>query len=360
MRNFHFLIFIFLFSSNQIVFSQSYSDQHKKCSEVLEGVSVGDSAFWTKLQLRNKCLIGLKTPQFSIKTLDGKLINSDSLQGKVLVLNFWFTKCIPCIHEIPVLNKLVSKYSGKDIVFLSLANEDSAQLRNFLKSQKFNFEQVPNGARVMIDTFKMFSMWPTTIIIDKQGKIQFIKVGELENKKDHHKLLLDKLLIESVDKNQLGVNNDKGKIHRIQTSFQEIKQKMSEENDFTLVYFFKPFCQHSLQNLTKIEEIKKKHNFKVVLLTTEKENVENLNKAKFGFDTCYYFDPLVYNTHTLDYDEYDMFTKEVFDDAKIIEPSKRIKFPAVFVFNRNKKLVYFNDDEDSTEIEFEKIIHLKN
>jgi hypothetical protein len=80
---------------------------------------------------------------------------------------------------------------------------------------------------------------------------------------------------------------------------------------------------------------------------------------EYIFDTCHYFNPLVYKTHTLDFDEFDQFTNEVFLNSKIVEPYNRIRFPAVFVFNKQGKLVYFNEDEYSTELEFQKIVNLK-
>lgn len=147
------------------------------------------------------------------------------------------------------------------------------------------------------------------------------------------------------------------KIHRIPTSFIDIKRNLKEGNDFTLIYLFKPSCQPSVHNLSKLQEIKRDYNFNVILLTTAKENVELLKK--YDFDTCHYFNPLIYKTHTLDFDEYDQFTNEVFTDANIIEPSYRIRFPAVFIYNRKRKLIYYNEDENSTVLDFHKIISLK-
>ena len=189
-----FFIILSICNFSELAFSQTYFEQSKKCAEILEGVTIGDSVFYAKLEQKNKCLVGLKAPHFKATTIDGLSIDSDSLKGKVLLLNFWFTKCVPCVHEIPNLNKLVSKYKDKDILFLSLANEDSQKLIEFLKSTKFKFQHIPDASKILIETFRLFSIWPTTVIIDKQGFIQFIKVGELINTKDHHKDLLDKLL----------------------------------------------------------------------------------------------------------------------------------------------------------------------
>ena len=153
---------------------------NKKCSEILNGIPIGDSLFWVRLNQRDSCLIGLKAPSLDITTIENEKIKTESLQGKVLFLNFWFMSCKPCIKEMPILNKIVKTYKNKDVVFISFANEDSIKLQKFLKTKKFNFKVVPNAGRILIDTFKLFAAWPTSIIIDKNGIIRLIKTGEVK------------------------------------------------------------------------------------------------------------------------------------------------------------------------------------
>ncbi len=43
-------------------------------------------------------------PEFEFQTLEGKTLRSADLKGQVLLLNFWFTRCRPCIAEMPLLN----------------------------------------------------------------------------------------------------------------------------------------------------------------------------------------------------------------------------------------------------------------
>lgn len=159
---------------------QTYSELNKKCSEILNGIPIGDSIFWVRLNQRDSCLIGLKAPSLDITTIDNEKIKTESLHGKVLFLNFWFTKCKPCIKEMPILNKIVKSYKNKDVVFISFAIEDSIKLQKFLKTKKFNFKVVPNAGRILIDTFKLFAAWPTSIIIDKNGIIRLINTGEIK------------------------------------------------------------------------------------------------------------------------------------------------------------------------------------
>lgn len=66
-------------------------------------------------------LVGKQALPFSAKDINGKNYSLESLKGKVIVINFWFVECKPCVMEMPELNKLVEKYENKDVVFLGLA-----------------------------------------------------------------------------------------------------------------------------------------------------------------------------------------------------------------------------------------------
>jgi thiol-disulfide isomerase/thioredoxin len=64
-------------------------------------------------------LVGCEAPEFDVVAVDGKRLKLSALKGKVVVLNFWFIGCAPCIAELPALNKLVDEYKGEDVVFIA-------------------------------------------------------------------------------------------------------------------------------------------------------------------------------------------------------------------------------------------------
>lgn len=72
---------------------------------------------------------------------------------------------------MPELNSLVEKYKTRtDIVFISLADDNSQKLSNFLTKKKFNYPVVSNQALFIKNTLRV-SVFPTHIIINKKGKI---------------------------------------------------------------------------------------------------------------------------------------------------------------------------------------------
>jgi peroxiredoxin len=117
------------------------------------------------------CVSGKQIPDFSVTTISGKKIKTEELRGKVLVINFWFIDCHPCIAELPALNKLADDYKDKNVVFLAITYETIKRLNaDFFPKYKFDFTMVSEAGSVI----KMFggTGYPTTYIIDKKGKIK--------------------------------------------------------------------------------------------------------------------------------------------------------------------------------------------
>lgn len=188
------LFLIYSFESN----AQTYEEQWEKYSVEINKMTDYDSLYIALIMKRDSALTGIKAPNFTTKTISNKVIELSKLEGKVVVLNFWYTACQPCIEEMPLLNSLVDYFKGQSIKFISFANEDSAKLKPFLLKHFFKFEHVANSSPIRQGIFKLFSAWPYTIIIDKKGNIAKIKLGGITNKERQEYIhLLKKLIDES-------------------------------------------------------------------------------------------------------------------------------------------------------------------
>lgn len=117
-------------------------------------------------------MLNTPAPLFELKDIQGKSWSLKELRGKIVVLNFWFTSCPPCVREIPELNKLVADYKDKEVVFLGLAYNTTEQVSTFLKKRDFNYNQITNSKE--IDKLYKINSWPTSIVIDKNGIIRTI------------------------------------------------------------------------------------------------------------------------------------------------------------------------------------------
>lgn len=129
-------------------------------------------------------------PVFDLPTLTNIYRSNADLKGKVVVINFWFTGCKPCVAEMPQLNQLVTKYSGQPVEFLSITFNDKSEIENFLKKHDFNFTHIPS-AKDLIEQLGIV-MYPTNIILNEQGVVKEIIIGALES--------IDARLTESIER----------------------------------------------------------------------------------------------------------------------------------------------------------------
>ena len=70
--------------------------------------------------------VGKPAPAFALEALDGSTVSLEQYKGKVIVLNFWSSWCIPCKEENPALTDMWERYRGTDVVLLGIVFQDSA------------------------------------------------------------------------------------------------------------------------------------------------------------------------------------------------------------------------------------------
>lgn len=113
-------------------------------------------------------------PKFNLKTLTGQNFSSEQFKGKPTMINFWFTKCAPCIDEMPILNKLAKKYK-KDFNFIAITYEKNEEVKEFLKKHPFNFKHLVNAEK--LTDFLGMKAYPINLFLNKNGVLKYIKGG---------------------------------------------------------------------------------------------------------------------------------------------------------------------------------------
>jgi peroxiredoxin len=158
-------------------------------------IKIGKDPFeaWTD------CALNKKPPEFKLVTLNGDTIISKQTEGKIVVLNFWFIDCHPCITEIPGLNKLVAEYKSKNVEFLAITWEASKRIKEeFLVKYKLDFKIIPGAGKYISKANG--SGYPTTYILDTKGIIREAWCGGRTDDKAGEeyygkaKLVIDRLL----------------------------------------------------------------------------------------------------------------------------------------------------------------------
>jgi thiol-disulfide isomerase/thioredoxin len=115
-------------------------------------------------------------PDFSGTTLTGTRLSFSSYHaGKVVVLNFWGSWCVPCREEAPMLAALSARYHNAGVVFLGIDEQDTpASARAFEASFGVGYPSVnDSGSQVTLDYSSVvpISGTPTTVVIDRSGRV---------------------------------------------------------------------------------------------------------------------------------------------------------------------------------------------
>jgi cytochrome c biogenesis protein CcmG/thiol:disulfide interchange protein DsbE len=108
---------------------------------------------------------------FTLPRLDrpGKL-ELTSLRGKVVVLNFWASWCVPCKQEAPALESIWREYRDRGVVVLGVDSEDfSGDARDFMRRYKITYPVVREGGRDLYGPYGVTGV-PETRIIGRNGK----------------------------------------------------------------------------------------------------------------------------------------------------------------------------------------------
>ncbi|MCH5227283.1 MAG: TlpA family protein disulfide reductase [Muribaculaceae bacterium] len=127
-----------------------------------------------------KIEVGDYFPDFSATDIDGKIWSNKDIEGKVMVLNQWFTGCKPCRQEMPELSEW--KDEMPDVMFFSSTYETPEVAKQVLDKVRFNWIPIVNDTQ--------FCEWvgdrgyPMTIIINKEGKIAMIEFGTSPEKRE--------------------------------------------------------------------------------------------------------------------------------------------------------------------------------
>ncbi|MDD7145302.1 MAG: TlpA disulfide reductase family protein [Hallella sp.] len=124
---------------------------------------------------------GNVAPDFTLKSIDGKNISLSSLKGKVVVLDFWGSWCVWCIKGMPKMKEYYAKYKGKLEILGIDCNDTEQKWRDAVKKHELPWLHVRNEGNPDVTVLYGISGFPTKIVIDAEGKISKVVVGESED-----------------------------------------------------------------------------------------------------------------------------------------------------------------------------------
>lgn len=130
------------------------------------------------------------------KDPDGYVVELSDQKGKVVFINFWATWCPPCIAEMPSINKLYSELKDNDKVVFMMVDVDNnrGKSEKFMEKRDFNLPVYTPASS--IPSSYMSGAIPTTLVLNKYGKVVFKHEGMGDFSNNEFKEFLTKLTAE--------------------------------------------------------------------------------------------------------------------------------------------------------------------
>lgn len=123
---------------------------------------------------------GAPAPTFELPLLTGGgAISSEDLEGKVVVVNFWWSGCYSCKEEAPALEAAWREYRDDGVVVLGVdrRGDSIAAARRFADDFQLSYPLVRDVDGVLVDAFEVGDAFPQTFYIDREGRIAAIHSG---------------------------------------------------------------------------------------------------------------------------------------------------------------------------------------
>ena len=108
-----------------------------------------------------------------VKAVDGREVDAAKLKGKVVLLDFWATRCPPCVALTPTLKALYEKYQPKGFEIVGINSDESkAQMTKFLAQEKVAWPQYFDSGDARVGSRFGIYQIPSLWLVDKQGVVR--------------------------------------------------------------------------------------------------------------------------------------------------------------------------------------------
>ena len=116
---------------------------------------------------------------FSFKDTNGKKVSLSDFKGKVILLDFWATWCVPCKQEIPGFIELQNRFGNRGLQVVGLSVDDPlSAAKTYAAQMKMNYPVLlAEGKEDILKAYDPIPSIPVSIIIDRRGRIAARHIG---------------------------------------------------------------------------------------------------------------------------------------------------------------------------------------
>lgn len=124
--------------------------------------------------------LGEAAPDFTLRDMNGQSVSLASLKGKVVLMSFWATWCLPCQKEMPELEKLYKELGPQGFVVLSISADDarsSSQVKPLIMKNGYTFPVLLDKETAVVSQYNPTKTLPYSVLVDRAGRIQKVHQG---------------------------------------------------------------------------------------------------------------------------------------------------------------------------------------
>jgi len=116
----------------------------------------------------------------TLPDLAGKPQAMAQWRGKVLVVNYWASWCAPCIEEMPAFSRLQEKYAARGVQFVGIGIDDVEKMQAFVRRTPVAYPLLVGDAAGSQTPALQVRGLPTTVVIDRDGRLEGSRLGRLD------------------------------------------------------------------------------------------------------------------------------------------------------------------------------------
>ncbi len=125
------------------------------------------------------------------KDMNGNRVRVSDLRGKIVLMNFWATWCVPCRAEMPLLVEAEKAYAPSGVEFVAVSLDDRQtrpKIPDFVGEFKIGFRIWTGASTMDLDDLKLGPALPATVFLDRQGRIAARVLGQITKSELYERL----------------------------------------------------------------------------------------------------------------------------------------------------------------------------